>query len=177
LTQYTLGLTRRVGHGRAFSQVLLVAKPAVGLGFTYINEGRYWEYIDSVSFQIVTDANAGNRLVTLTVADGQGVALATVPSAAALTASKTGQYTYLDNYSATTGATDGPFLNTFPGVWLQPDYRVTVSIANVQVGDQVSNIRVYAERFVTGAQGYLLGVAEYDEPTVGERVLWRTVTG
>jgi hypothetical protein len=156
---------------------LLVAKPAVGGGFVYKNDGQYWEYIDALSFQLVTDSNAANRLVTLTVADGQGTALATVPSAAALTASKTGQYTYLDNYSASTGATDGPFLNVFPGVWLQPDYTVTVAIAGVQVGDQVSNIRVYAERFVTGAQGYLLGVVEYDAPVAGERVLWNTVTG
>lgn len=164
MTQYTLGLTRRLGHGRAFSEVEIVPNPAVNAGFTYVNDGLYWRYIDSLSFQLVTDSNAANRLVTLTVTDGQGVALSTVPSAAALTASKTGQYTYLDGYSATTGATDGPFLNMFPGVFLQPSYRIVVTVGAKQVGDQISNIRLYAEKFVTGDSGYLLGVVEEDSP-------------
>jgi hypothetical protein len=162
LTQYTFGLTRRVGHGLAFSQVLSVDKPAAGAGWTYANDGLYWEYIDSVSFQMVTGSNAANRLVNLTVKDGTGVALATVPPAAALTASKTGQFTYLDGYSATTGATDGPFLNIFPGVWLQPQFSIVVTVTNVDAADQISNIRIYAERFVTGESGYLLGVQDLD---------------
>lgn len=176
MTQYTLGLTRRLGHGRAFSEVLALPSPAADAGFTFTNDGFYWLYIDSLSFQLVTDSNAANRLVTLTVADGTGVALATVPSAAALTASKTGHYTYLDGYSATTGATDGPFLNMFPGVFLQPQYSITVAIGAGQAGDQLSNIRLYAERFVTGDQGYLLGVVDYDGPDVNEAMAYRAAT-
>ena len=175
MTQYTLGLTRRVGHGRAFSQVLTVPSPAAGTGFTYQNDGLYWEYIDSVSFKIVTGSNSANRLVNLTVTDGTGVALATVPPAAALTASKTGQFTYLDGYSATTGATDGPFLNVFPGVWLQPQFSIVVTITNVDAADQLSNVRIYAERFVTGDSGYLLGVVEYDDPALHEAITFDAV--
>lgn len=166
MTQFTFGLTRRLGHGAAFSQVLRVPSPAAGAGFTYTNDGYYWEYVDSLSFQLATDGNAGNRLVDLTVQDGNGVTIATVPPAAATTASKTAQYTYLDNYSQTTGATDGPFLNTFPGVFLQPEYKIVVTIGAVQVGDQISDIRLYAERFVTGEQGYLLGVFDEEDPRV-----------
>ena len=175
MTQYTLGLTRRLGHGRAFSQVLALPSPAVNSGFTYQNDGFYWEYVDSLSFQLATDSNASNRLVSLTVADGLGVPIAVVPSGAALTASKTGHYTYLENYNATTGVTDGPFLNVFPGVFLQPQYSVTVGLGGGEAGDQVSNIRLYVERFVTGDAGYLLGVVELDEPEATEAVLLRTL--
>lgn len=176
MTQFTLGLTRRVGHGRAFTQTLHLPAPAAGAGFTYTNDGFYWEYIDSLSFQLVTSSQSANRLAVLTVKDGLGIPLATVPSAAALTASKTTQYTYLDNYSATTGATDGPFLNTFPGVWLQPQFSVSVAVTAIDTADQISNIVVYAERFVTGDQGYLLGVVEYDGPDAAAAIVWDAVT-
>jgi hypothetical protein len=175
LTQYTLGLTRRGGHGRAFSQVLSPATPAVASGFTYTNDGLYWEYIDSVSFKIVTDSNAANRAVTLTVKDGTGAALATVPTAAALTASKTGLFSYLENYSAITGATDGPFLGPMPGVWLQPQFSIVVAIGGVQVGDQLSAIRIYAQRFVTGDSGYLLGVVDIDDPALNDALVFDAV--
>ncbi len=175
MTQYTLGLTRRVGHGRAFTQTLHVPNPAAGAGFTYQNTGFYWEYIDSVSFQVATSSNAANRLVNLTVQDGLGITLATVPPAAALTASKTTQYTYLDNYSATTGATDGPFLNTFPGIWLQPQFSIVVTVTAIDTTDQISNIVVYAERFVTGTSGYLLGVVELDGEAADSAVIWKAV--
>jgi hypothetical protein len=175
VTQYTLGLTRRLGHGRAFSQVLSVATPAAGAGFTYTNQNFYWEYIDSVSFKLVTGSNAANRLVNLSVQNAAGDVLATVPPAAATTASKTAQYTYLDGYSATTGATDGPFLNVMPGVWLQPDFKIVVTITNVDAADQISAIRVYAERFVTGPQGYLLGVVEVDDDRLNDRIVFDAV--
>lgn len=175
MTQYTLGLTRRVGHGRAFTQTLHVPNPAAGAGFTYQNSGFYWEYIDSVSFKVATGSNAANRLVNLSVTDGLGITLATVPPAAAVTASKTTQYTYLDNYSATTGATDGPFLNCFPGIWLQPQFSIVVTVTAIDAADQISNIVVYAERFVTGDAGYLLGVVESDDPVVNESVILRTL--
>src|SRR5205085_9950763 len=37
VTQYTYGLTRLLGHGHAFSEVVSVASPAVATGFTYTN--------------------------------------------------------------------------------------------------------------------------------------------
>lgn len=164
MTQYTLGLTRTVGHGRAFSQLSVVPSPAVATGFT-INVGNaYWELGDSLSFQIVTDSNAANRVVTLTVNDGAGVALATITANAALTASKTGLFTFLGTQTSSQGATDGPFTAPFPQVWLQPTYSIVVAFTNAQAGDQVSNVRWYRQRFVTGPQGYMLGVVDENDP-------------
>lgn len=160
MTERTYGLTQALGHGHAFTQNLRVPAPAAGVGFTYMNDGRYWQLIDALAFKIVTDSNAANRVVTMTVADASGAALATIVTPAALTASKTGFYSYVWNFSANTGATDGPFLATMPRVFLQPSFTITVALGGVQVGDQVSNIRLQAEQFVTGDAGYLLGVVD-----------------
>jgi hypothetical protein len=41
---------------------------------------------------------------------------------------------------------------------LQPGFSVVASIVSVQVGDQISAIRVYREAFDTGPQGYPVGM-------------------
>src|SRR5204863_5023008 len=41
VTQYTYGLTRLLGHGHAFSEVVSVASPAVATGLTYTYTGSY----------------------------------------------------------------------------------------------------------------------------------------
>lgn len=160
MTQRTYGLTQLLGHGYAFTQRVVVPSPAAGAGFTYKNDGRYVELIDSLAFKILTSSDAANRLVTLTITDADGVVMATVPANAALTASKTGVYTFLQNFSGSVGATDGPFLSVAPAILLQPMWSVVVGIAAVQTTDQLSNIRFTLERFVTGPEGYLVGVVE-----------------
>lgn len=161
--QRTYGLTQLIGHGYAFTQRVPVTSPAAGAGFTYTNRGNYWELFDSLAFQIVTSSQAANRLVTLTIADGEGVALATVPANAALTASKTGKFSFLTNFSGSVGATDGPFLSVFPQILLQPTWTVVVAVAAIDTADQVSNIRATIERFVTGPQGYPMGAVDEDD--------------
>ena len=48
--------------------------------------------------------------------------------------------------------------------------RMVVTIGAKQVGDQISAIRVNRQRFVTGSEGYLLGVFEEDDPRLIEAV-------
>lgn len=160
MTQRTYGLTQLLGHGYAFTSRLVVPSPAAGAGFTYKNTGNYWQLFDSLAFKIVTGSNAANRVVSLTVNDGEGVPLATVTANAALTASKTGQFTFLQNFSGSVGATDGPFLSVFPLILLQPTWSVVVAIGAVDAADQLSNIRGTVEQFVTGPQGYPMGAVD-----------------
>ena len=160
MTQRTYGLTQLIGHGYAFTQRLVVADPAADTGFTYRNDGNYWELVDSLAFKLVSDSNAGSRVVTLTVADADGVPLAVVPANAALTASKTGLFTFLSNFSGSVGATDGPFLSGFPQILLQPMWSATVAWTNGHSSDQLSSIRLTVERFVTGPEGYPMGAIE-----------------
>lgn len=164
MAQYTFGLTRLLGHGHAFSQVIRPANPAVASGFTYTNDGSYWELIDLVAFKLVSDGNAANRQVTLTIKDGDGIALATLPAASVQTASLTWNYTWSTNFNTFGTVVALAVTSPLPEILLQPTFSVTVAIGSAQAGDQVSSIRLYAERFVTGSEGYLLGVLAEDDP-------------
>lgn len=160
MPQYTYGLTRLIGHGHAFTEVVPVAKPAVALGFTYTVSSLYWELIDSLSFRLVSDANAANRQVLVTVNDGSGVPLAAFPAASVQAASLTNDYYFLASLSNFNTTVSTVSTNPIYTGFLQPTFTVVVTVGAVQAGDQISRIRLNLERFVTGPQGYLLGVQD-----------------
>ena len=169
MTQYTLGLTRLLGHGHAFTEVVAPPSPAAGGGFTY-TVSRYWEVSDSLAFRLVCDANAANRQVTVNVNDGGGVLLASFSANAVQTAAQTRDYVFQPNYNAPSGPVNGIFnLPWYIGL-LQPNFSIVLTIGAVQVGDQVSRIRLNQERFVTGAEGYLIGTVEDADPRLAQAV-------
>lgn len=174
--QYTFGLTRLLGHGHAFSQVLTVPAPAAGSGFTYTNDGFYWELVDLVSFQLVSNGNAANRQVLLTIADGSGVALASLPAASVQIASKTYQYTWSTEFSSFNTVVSNAITGPLPSIFLQPTYSVAVTVGALDAGDQISNVRLYAQRFVTGNEGYLLGVVDETDSRLEARLRVRELS-
>jgi hypothetical protein len=164
------GLTSEFAHGRAFSEVVAVANPAVATGFTYTVGGSYWERLASLSFVLTSDANAANRAVLLRMKDGTGATLAAVPTAAVQVAAKVYTYTYSGVQAPATDAVGLANIQPLPRLFLQPGFSVVVTIGAVQAGDQVSAIRVYREAFDTGPMGYPIGVldenmyvAEYEQ--------------
>lgn len=162
MTQYTYGLTQVLGHGHAFTEDVVVPTPAAGAGFTYAVGGLYWQLLDSVSFQVVTSSQAANRQPTLSIKDASGVALATLPSASVQTATLTWQYTYSPAFSHFNTVVALAVTAPLPRIFLQPGYSLALAIGAVDTADQVSNIRLQVEQFVTGPQGYLIGVADAD---------------
>ena len=177
MTQYTYGLTRLIGHGHAFSEVVPVASPAVATGFTYTVSGTQWQLLDLISFRLVSDGNAANRQVTLTIADAGGIALATLPSASVQVATKTYDYTWSTEFDTFNAVVSNAITSPLPAIFLQPEFTVVVAVGSVQAGDQISRIRLYAEQFVTGPQGYLLGVVDERLPHYVDRVASATERG
>lgn len=152
------GLTSEFAHGRAFSEVVPIANPAAATGFTYKVGGSYWERIASLAFVLTSDGNAANRAVLLVVKDGTGAVVATQPTAAVQVASKAYTYSYQRYATTATDATNLVNLQAAPDIFLQPEFSIVVTVGSVQVGDQISAIRLYMERFDTGPEGYPLGM-------------------
>jgi hypothetical protein len=162
MTPVLHGLTSEFAHGRAFSEVVAVANPSAGGGFTYTISGNYWERLAAVAFQIVTDGNAANRQVLLDFKDGSGATIASTASGGTQAATLTRKYSFVPNQGTAPALIGTSFLAPLPVVFLQPEFTMVVSIVSVQAGDQVSAIRVYREAFDTGPQGYPTGLVEED---------------
>jgi hypothetical protein len=154
------GLTSEFAHGRAFSEVVPLASPAAATGFTYTVGGNYWERLAALSFVLTSDGNAANRAVLLRVKDATGATLLAIPTAAVQVASKVYTYSYWGSQSPATDAVGLVNAQPVPSIFLQPEFSLVVSIGAVQVGDQVSAIRLYLERFDTGPEGYPTGMLE-----------------
>jgi hypothetical protein len=154
------GLTSEYAHGRAFSEVVSVANPAVATGFTYTVGGNYWERIAALSFVLTSDGTGANRAVLLRVKDATGATLLAIPAAAVQIASKVYTYSFWGQQSPATDAVGLVNAQPAPSIFLQPEFSVVVSIGAVQAGDQVSAIRLYLERFDTGPEGYLIGMSD-----------------
>lgn len=154
------GLVRPFAHGRAFSEALPVANPAVGGGFTYTCPSKYWQRLAALAFTLVTDGNAANRQVTLSVVDQDSVVLAKVAAGGTQAASLTRIYSFLPQYNAAPALAVDTFTVPLPDLFLRPQWKVIVAVGAGQVGDQISALRVIPENFDTGPEGYPIGMVE-----------------
>ena len=158
MTPVLHGLTSEFAHGRAFSEVVPRANPAVTAGFTYTVASSYWERLAAVSFVLTSDGNAANRSVLLTVKDGSGVALDAVPPAAVQVASKVYTYVYARNATPVNDTLGLVNVQRVPRIFLQPAFSLVVTLTAAQAADQISAIRLYLERFDTGPEGLPIGM-------------------
>lgn len=124
-----------------------VTRPAAGGGWTYIAPATAITLVKTVSFTIVTSSQAATRIPVVTVKDGSGNTMATVPSPYTLAASKTSLLTFavgLYPYGANDGARIGQAL---PPLYLQGGYQVVVSTDAEDAGDQISGVTLGVEQW------------------------------
>lgn len=161
------GLTSEFAHGRAFSEVVTVADPAAGVGLTYTVGSKYYERIASLSFTLVSDGNAANRQVAVTINAVTYGVIATVAAGGVQAASLTRTYTFLKGFTSSNAVAGSAFVAPFPDIFLQPEWTVVVGIGSVQVGDQISLVRLLVERFDTGPAGFPIGMVN-ESPLVDQ---------
>lgn len=132
-----------------------VAAPAVATGFTITpNTGANW-LIRALTFQVVTDANAANRAVMLTVSGG-ATGYRVLPAVAVQAASLTRVYSGSEGVSgAVAVGTCIPLVFPEGGIWLPNGHSLAISVENVQAGDQISLIQGYRMEFPLGPREHL----------------------
>jgi hypothetical protein len=153
VTDVLHGLTSDYSHGRGFSEVVVVANPAVATGFTYTVSGQYWQRVASLSFVMTSDGNAANRQVLLVQRDASTAVLDASPPSAVQVASKAYTYVYRPNAAAINDTVSLVNVQAINPIFLPPLSTIVVTIGSVQAGDQISAIRFYMEKFDTGPAG------------------------
>lgn len=136
------GLIAGLAWERPASQFVPSPAPAVGDGFTYTVPGTMDQEIVAVSFQLVTDDNAADRIAVFSFLDPDGNPYAPVGSAFTQAASLTTVYTFavgIQQFGADDAANIGV---PIPAVKMLSGYGVQVSLDAVQVGDQISGVRL-----------------------------------
>jgi hypothetical protein len=156
--QVTLGLgSSPIAHGRVQSELSYLPKPAAASGFTYTLSTNYLERPIALGFELATDSNAANRQIGLQLQDPAGNFLAAVPVASVQTASLTWHYSFLASLSSASAVEATVVMSPLFNFVIPDDYSLVVTLTNHEVGDQISNILYYRDRFSTGPDGYPIG--------------------
>ncbi len=128
----------RYHWSEAEHEVRAIPTPAVATGFTYTVPGTVLERVMSLSFVLVADANAANRICRVEYLAANGDVFASVAAPFTVTAAITSRLTFgvgLQQFGANAAAQiGGPLLP----IKLRSGLSVRVAVLNVQVGDQIS---------------------------------------
>lgn len=136
------------------TQIVLPAQPAAGAGLVLtvpalaglpaVSQAppeMFWR-IEAGGIQLVTSATVANRNPSVVIADQAARQIFTETSTVAVTASSTAQLDIVgaDSVSAAFAPPGGAaVIFPVPHIWLPSGYTITISAANLQAGDQISN--------------------------------------
>lgn len=156
--QVTYGLLEPFHHGRGYQKPIDPVNPAAATTYTHTVPGSAWERLILCSFQLTTDSNSANRIVTVQYATGDGTVYAADGSGVLVTANTSAQQFYGSNQRGTSEwQTPGPVFFPLWGGFLAPGSKIIVNVANMQADDQLSAIHLLMEKFETDESGYLTG--------------------
>lgn len=131
------------------SRIQALANPLVATGFSIPTSGAGEQTLEALTFTLVTDGNAANRIAVLKFLDPTGVSFAEIAASFTQAATLTSVYTFatgIQQFGANGAANIGVPVPPFK---LDVSLSLSVSITNVQVGDQISKVRAAWLRWPT----------------------------
>jgi len=141
-------------YGRGFLDVLYPSNPAAGSGFALTEDGRYLTRPVAIVFTLATSAAVANRFVTYDIVDGNGKVILSRGPAVAVLAGSTQKFAADYDRSGSEWTTGSTVFFGLPHLFLEPGRVLQVNVANIDGGDQISNVILTVERFPTGPRGY-----------------------
>lgn len=161
------------GIGPTEQQVVTVANPAAGanasvkLGGQLVGNALWWRLV-GVTFKLTTDANAANRYTTVEYQGGDGVAFMADSATVLVTANTTAQrFNGKLGQGVAEWNTGTDVLFNLSGLWLELGTTVVLNVASIQVGDQLSAIRLTFDRVTSQAWERWTDYGSAVEPTSG----------
>lgn len=121
-------------------EIARLAQPAAGANGTRRIPGETYERLDAVRFLLTASAVAGNRFVSVDYLDGDSTVIARVQSTTAVTAGTAVAFTFGVGLTLATSGGTGEQLLPLLDIVLPPGCRFRVTIGNIDVGDQITNI-------------------------------------
>lgn len=123
------------------------ASPAVATDFSATVDGRFYERLLTVWVRLVTDSNAANREVVLQFVNAGSNVYRSCGAATTVSADSTYDYSFSVWQGEDTFPVDAGILVPLDPILIPPTFKWKLHLVNAQVGDQLSRVRVYRERF------------------------------
>jgi hypothetical protein len=137
--------------GLAWTEVVPGTQPNAGAGFTFANPSQYTARLLAITFRFVTDANVANRTVHVDTDDASGNIVTRDGIGGVLTATSTAFFTFSVQRTGADWDTNNFAYAPLSGVWMEGPRNVQITVANIQAGDQLSQIQMLWERMRSSA--------------------------
>lgn len=168
MAEVSLGLSLGITHGRVITELDRPDDLAAGVPYVYTVQGGYWELPRSLSFSFSAGADDTVADVQVAVVDDTDTPVAIVDTGAAVAADTTALYTFLWNWSGAAAWSNDTVNAALPQILIQPTWSLQVVVLGGWTEGQITTIRYYRERFITGPGGYEIGV-QWDEDAEAAR--------
>lgn len=148
---FTLG--QPYGYGLTEQTTLTGTPPAAGASFSSTVAKYDRHRLVFVTFALTTDANAANRYVTVEYVGGDGVSVCADAASVLVTANTTAQrFVGQLHRGPAEWNTGSDVFFPLAGIWLESGTKVNINVANMQVGDTLTNIRLTYDRYLAESQ-------------------------
>lgn len=154
----TEGIVQPFGVGLAYADWLDVTTPAAGATASVTVGGENFVRVMAARLVITTDATVANRLVTLDYINARAVTYVQNGASVVVTASTTAQvFEWHRNRTVAEWNAGTPIWSPLLDELLPPGFVIKFNVASIQTTDQISGLRLWVERFPSGARGYPQG--------------------
>lgn len=150
LPAYAQGLVQPVAGVPGRQELVAGASPAAGASYRFRTPGEYIIRPLSVLCQLATSAAVGDRTLTLEYQDSDDVRYLVAGTQAALTALQTQSFCWHPLAGDVAWPVDDVAIAPLPQQMIYPSSSLVIKIGNVQVGDQISLVRIVVEKYETG---------------------------
>lgn len=137
-------------NDHSYPQETRIPDPGVGLGFTYTVDGDHWERGLALAFLLTAGADDNVSSVTVKYLDQDGVIIAEIDLNASPDPSTALQYSLLPTWNGARTNSNGIVSAHLPAFFMQPTWRIVVTVSGTFTEGALTNIRYYRERFLTG---------------------------
>lgn len=169
--QVTTGLLAPFGWGLGYPDWIDPTAPAAGANFVHVVGGTHYERLLAVRATISTDSNVANRFVSVDYINARGTTYCRNAAGVVVTASTTGQvFEWNAARTVAEWATNTPVLAPLLMAFLPPAFQVQITLDNIQVGDTITAVHLWVEKWPTGPRGEPTGMVtetEYVRGNVG----------
>jgi hypothetical protein len=128
-------------------EVVTIGSPAVATGFTHVVPGASRQRIVGVSFVLVADANAANRIARVEYLNAAGAVMFAVAAPFTVTANITSRLNFgigIQQFGANAAAQIGAGLPAFK---LNAGLAIRVAVTAIQAGDQISGASLFVDQW------------------------------
>ena len=140
---YVAGL-QHLSNG--WQELIKPPSPAFGANFTRVVPVETYERVVALRYQLATSAVVGNRFPQIRFADQDGSDFLRSAGAGTIVASASVLPSLVVNGAGNVGGTTGDTFGTLPDLLLPPLYSISIAVAGIDAGDQISNIRMIIQR-------------------------------